>query len=103
MLLTFRSNKGYAVPVADQVQDAKRITKESASGDRTIISFTRSLVTEDNENDFVFDGSQCAYFIFAWGGRVINNGEVLSQHRRTHVSDSQFCFPQCDVIKGIAN
>ena len=61
------------------------------------MSFSRDLNTGDREHDFIFDGTNCAYFLFAWGGRVFLDGLVLGAHQNKSYSGEPICLRDCDV------
>ena len=59
-------------------------------------TFTRALVTSDPQ-DFDFDGVNCAYFLFAWGGSVNANGGLSKHNLQRSISSQKYCFNACDV------
>lgn len=85
----------YAPPVADTTQNVESISGSVANG-RTTVTFTRARVTGDTQ-DFDFNDGNCAHFLFAWGGSVQADGNILKHNDQRTVSSQKFCFTSCDV------
>ena len=63
----------------------------------TRVMFKRNIDSGDKDQDFIFDETNCAHFLFSWGGRVQNNGADFTKHSDRHASSQKFCFPNCAI------
>ena len=93
-----RYNEFKSKPVLDPTQniDTDSVLNSVEDG-ITHVSFSRDMNTGDSDDDFIFDGTNCAYFLFAWGGRVFLDGLILDAHQNKFYSDGLICLRNCDV------
>lgn len=96
----FRNMPVKGQPPADQNQNVYNVSGHVENG-WTIVRFSRALDTGDAADDFIFDGQQCAYFLYAWGGSV-EVGDVITFHTNYEVSSEHYCFTACGVQTPLA-
>ena len=80
-----------ATPAIDATQNVVDVSGHVENG-ITRVKFSRALNTGDVD-DFNFDGSACANFLFAWGN-VSPTGQLL-QHSFRVASSMTYCFSNC--------
>ena len=76
-------------PPADESQDLTFASALHENGVTSVI-FSRERVTNDS-NDVPLD--QCVYFLYAWGGTVDVNTQVIQQHMYREASRDMICLP----------
>ena len=77
------------MPTVDESRDITSAFAYHENG-ATIVVFSRERVTNDS-NDVPLD--QCVYFLYAWGGTVDVNTQVIQQHMYREASRDMICLP----------
>lgn len=83
------------LPSEDETQNVHAVSGHVENG-WTMVTFSRALDTGDAEDDFIFDGESCAYFLFAWGS-VQDNGQPFYHGDNKRSSSMRYCFNNCDM------
>jgi len=91
LLSYFRNMLFKATPAIDATQNVVDVSGHVENG-ITRVKFSRALNTGDAD-DYNFDGSACANFLFAWGN-VSPTGQLL-QHSFRAASSMTYCFSNC--------